>query len=439
MTPPRMDAAPAPLNLFQRLMLQWDRLHPYNAGQILKLAGPGDATAIETAWREALAAIDFGSCAPGVRHAPPGQSLSDFVSAELNRPFHDPREPPWRPFVYSQSDHHYVGIVYHHYAADSVSIRLLLREWFLRLYAPAEARGVPLRNRGAPYGAFFGPRRARWSVAKAMLSAVRWANRNRHIARVNYPNSDDFASRFIVHDLGDGLVPPLLEYARAHGATLNDLFLAVVAQVCHRFVPLVFTSRRPDMALGTIVDLRPYASQDLSETFGLYLGFTSVTCRPADLDDFPRLLRAIAAQSRADKEGRVALHSPVRMLAALAVGTVYSRPRLVEFYRKRVPLAGGISNINLNRDWPARFHPSPLLDYVRVSPTGPMMPLVFTPTTLGDHLHVGFTYRSNLIDDRRAKEMTRDFDERLRALARTRRADAPAPGHAPSLDFPGGK
>ena len=24
---------PAPLNLFQRLVLQWDRLHPYNAAQ----------------------------------------------------------------------------------------------------------------------------------------------------------------------------------------------------------------------------------------------------------------------------------------------------------------------------------------------------------------------------------------------------------------------
>ena len=104
------------------------------------------------------------------------------------------------------------------------------------------------------------------------------------------------------------------------------------------------------------------------------------------------------------------------MLAGLAVSRLLPREKVVEFYRKRVPLAGGISNVNLNRTWAADFHPTPLLDYIRVSPTGPLMPLVFTPTTLGDHLHFGLTYRPALIPPERACQMAQHFTHRLRSL-----------------------
>ena len=118
-----------------------------------------------------------------------------------------------------------------------------------------------------------------------------------------------------------------------------------------------------------------------------------------------------------DKQSRVPLFSPLRMLAALAVGKVYRPKNLIEFYRKRLPLAGGISNVNLNRSWPAEFHPTPLLEYIRASPTGPMMPLVFTPTTLGDRLHFGLTYRPSLIAPPIADQMAAYFTQRLTTLA----------------------
>jgi NRPS condensation-like uncharacterized protein len=331
----------------------------------------------------------------------------------MNRPFDNP--VPFRPFILTQGPHHYAGIVYHHWAADSVSIRMLLREWFYRLHARNRARKTPFdRPRGSP----FGPDRANWNPGGALLSSLRWAARNRHVARVEHRGYDDFTCRFALHDLGGGLVAPLLAYARRYGATLNDLFLAVTAEVCKQFVPLKPTARRPDLGLGTIVDLRPYSHHNLADMFGLFLGFTSTICRPADTTDFPRLLKSIATQSQFDKRARVPLFSPLRMLAGLCVGKIYRRKKVIEFYRKRIPLAGGISNVNLNRAWPSEFHAFPLLDYIRVSPTGPMMPLVFTPTTLGDHLNLGFTYRPSLIPTDRADEMARHFIDRLHSLAR---------------------
>jgi hypothetical protein len=426
--------APTPLNLFQRLVLQWDKLHPYNAAQILKVAGPADADALVAAWQETLNGLGLGrvhvkghilqhQALNGelqrypVHRLAPGASLTDFISEQLNRPFDDAHEPPFRPFILDAGDHHYAGIVYHHWVADSVSIRMLLREWFLRLHRPALARRTPFEHPHGGYWSIFGPGRANWALTDGVLSSVRWSSRNRRVARIEHPGYTDFDCRFALHEVGGGLVPALLAFARANGATLNDLFLALVAEVCHRFVPLRKTPRRTDLALGTIVDLRPYARRDLSDTFGLFLGFTSTLCRPDDLCDFPRLLRTTAAQSRMHKNSGVPLSSPVRMLAGLAVSRFLPREKIVEFYRKRVPLAGGISNVNLNRTWAADFHPTPLLDYIRVSPTGPMMPLVFTPTTLGEHLHFGLTYRPSLIPPDRACQMAQHFTHRLRSLA----------------------
>jgi hypothetical protein len=56
-----------------------------------------------------------------------------------------------------------------------------------------------------------------------------------------------------------------------------------------------------------------------------------------------------------------------------------------------------------------------------------MMPLVFTPTTLGDRLNFGFTYRPSLIRPDRAGEMADYFIRRLQAIA------------AGSLDIAAGK
>ena len=424
----------APLNVFQRLLLQWDTLHPYNAAQVLKMAGSADGAGLSRAWEGTLEALGLGRVVRRsgtfhhetlngemrrypVRVLPNGTGLCDFLSEELNRPFADEAEPPFRPFVLEQGGHHYFGIVYHHWVADSVSIRLLLREWFYRAFVPGRARDEPLRHPCGGYWSIFGPGRTNWGVGDGVLSSIRWSARNRRVGRLEHGGYADFNVRFALHPMPEGLLEPLLAFARSNRATLNDVFLAVVAEVCHRFLPVRRTSRRTDLALGTIVDLRPYAREDLSDTFGLFLGFTSTVCRPADFADFGRLLRAVSAQSEFQKRTGAPLTSPLRMLAGLAVGRLLSRRRVVEFYRKRVPIAGGISNVNLNRSWAAEFHPGPLLDYIRVSPTGPLMPLVFTPTTLGSGMHLGLTYRPALIGTERAGEMARYFIGRLGELA----------------------
>ncbi len=90
---------------------------------------------------------------------------------------------------------------------------------------------------------------------------------------------------------------------------------------------------------------------------------------------------------------------------------------MYDFYRKEAPFAGGISNVNLNETWFARQHPQRILDYVRISPTGPMVPVAMNVTTLGDRLRLSLTYRAALLNDWTAKELGEQFAGRLMRIA----------------------
>src|SRR5262249_33730641 len=93
------------------------------------------------------------------------------------------------------------------------------------------------------------------------------------------------------------------------------------------------------------------------------------------------------------------------------------RERLYDFYRKEAPFAGGISNVNLNDTWFAAPRAAGLvLDYVRISPTGPMVPVVLSVTTLGDDMRVSMTYRSNLMNDWTAIELAEAFVRRVKTI-----------------------
>ena len=91
--------------------------------------------------------------------------------------------------------------------------------------------------------------------------------------------------------------------------------------------------------------------------------------------------------------------------------------RSYHFYRKHMPLAGGISNVNLAGSWAADYHPRPIRQYVRISPTGPMIPVAFTPTSLGDDLHLAMTYRRAVLPHDRARQMADGFLRRVSSLA----------------------
>src|SRR2546423_10161587 len=92
------------LNVFQRLVRSWDAVHPYNAAQILHLAGKPDLPELVRAWHVTISTLGLGpvrvtgldyaydaingDVSPcDVPLAPPGVTLEAYVTAELNRRF----------------------------------------------------------------------------------------------------------------------------------------------------------------------------------------------------------------------------------------------------------------------------------------------------------------------------------------------------------------
>jgi hypothetical protein len=286
---------------------------------------------------------------------------------------------------------------------------MLLREWFVRVYDPTSAHNLPARAAPGGYWNIFGPHRSRWRIGQQILTLLRSASRFRRVRKLRTQGSGDFAMRFALHRVPNDLLERLLALAKEQGVTLNDIFLAAMATVCHRFNPIRNIPRRRDLALGIIVDLRPRTRRNMSRVFGLFLGFANVVCRSRDLEHWPRLVRRIAQQMRAHKQNDSPQASSMWMFAALMSSRYVSAEQSFRLYRKHMPLAGGISNVNMNRTWAANYHPHPLLEYVRVSPTGPMVPLVFSMTTLGRELLLGLTYRSALFSDELAKTIAENF------------------------------
>lgn len=421
------------LNVFQRVMRLWDVVHPYNAVQVLKLGGGADIARLGETWRAMSAALGVGKVTVngvGFYHEAgdeavrvvEGLSLEDFVSQELNRPFEEEREgahsfSPFRPFVLQADDSYFAGIVYHHWAADSASIRMLLREWFYRMYEPASARTIPLRIPSGGYWHFFGPGRGGWRLNDGLLSTMRLTTRFSNARRVEQ-HIEDYEVASAIEPLPDGMIDTLRKAARRQGVKLNDVFLAATAEACAKHGITRLAPGRQELALGTIVDLRPSCAEDMSDVFGLFLGFTTVVVRPQALQEWDGLLAAISRQSTWQKEGNLAQSSLLRMGAAIAESRFLSPRTWVRFYQKHMPLAAGISNVNLGNSWAGEYHPSPILDYLRFSPTGPAMPVVFTPSSLGHKSHLALTYRVKLLGAERAAAIVRTFVKRLEIFAR---------------------
>lgn len=423
------------LNLFQRLVRQWEELHPYNGVQVLKIRGQVDLELCRAAWHDALEVLGLGriclagdcyryQCLNGdsVHHSvelcPAGTSLEQRITDEMNHRFEPQDAVPFRPFAIQKNGYFWMGLAYQHWVADSASIRLLMREWFTRQFDPAAVSTRPVRTQAGGYMSLFGPHRSGWHTGEALLSALRWQSQFRRARRIEDDHLfRDMKVRFSLVQGAPGLIDGLCVAARNANVTVNDLFLAAIAEACDKFVPAPRRYRRQDLAIATIVDLRSKTPEPLGDVFDLLLGFTSVYCRPNHLRNWNTLLHGIGSQTRRQKLSGAPQSSWLRMLAGLAAGRLLGLEKIPSFYRKRVALAGANSNVNLNRCWAGRYSPDPLMDYVRVAPTGPMTPLVFTTTTLGNSLSIGLTYRTAIVPPDRAEALSGMFLDRLNQLA----------------------
>jgi len=424
--------AVASLNVFQRLVRTWEEVHPYNAAQVVTLksaVAPHDA---QRAWYQVLESMGLGRVRVDSRQMkyeplngeatryplrvlPVDVDLSAHLSSELNRPFGDPDEPPFRPFLIADPNRSTFGVVYRHWVADSVSIRQVMQRWHDAMVnrPPADTQTGMVAS---GYWKLFGRGRGDLRIDRTVLALFRSHMRFRQVLKVQSARGENYAVRVILGSTAVVCAQKLRAYARRHDTTVGNLLLASLAEAAARYIPFQHRPNRRNVAVGNIVDLRPHAHQDVSDAFGLLLGFTHIVCRPTDLSDWRRLLRVVTLQNRASRSV-VAQDSGAWMLAALTTQRLVAPERLYRFYRKELPLAAGLSNVNLGPDWPAEDHPLSAEEYLRVSPTGPMAPAVLSATTLGKQTKLALTYRIALLTDDQAHAILRSVSTRVMELA----------------------
>ena len=134
------------------------------------------------------------------------------------------------------------------------------------------------------------------------------------------------------------------------------------------------------------------ADEDLSNTMGAFLGYFLVRSTPDATIGLDEAARQIAARTRPIKAHRHYLDSLINMQFINTVWPRLSATARRHFMRKSLPMSGGISNVVVRDAW-MNENRDVILDYHRGASTGPSLPIVLSPTTFGDHLNIGVSYR----------------------------------------------
>jgi hypothetical protein len=204
--------------------------------------------------------------------------------------------------------------------------------------------------------------------------------------------------------------------------------MSSIAQTCQRHLPS-HQPWRPDMLLGEVRDLRPRLHLKDPDTFGAALALSTIACPGWVLDDRDLLLQHIASQTRQLRSQPAGQDVSARI--ALAAGTIFSRKRMLEFYRRRLPVSAGLSNLDLTQAIKGFEGREQILDFWRVSPTGPIMPLAIASTTLGGQFNLSVTWRKSLFTPTTLDAFVGDLVEDIRSwIASTIPAPQPLPAVA---------
>jgi len=407
------------VNDFQQLMRQWTALAPYNAGHIMRVSGAPDLER----WRAAFTTVlkTLGLTEPILMELST-LALDQKIIQELNCPF-VPGTLPLRAFIMAdQRDSYLIGVIYDHWFADSPSLRALMQRVFVH-YSGDGGNLPPLRVAGDDEDAL---EHSRFGF-RALISCLRDYLRHRRACRIHLRDPLDFDAGFFSIHFPDGAIDRIRAYAKKYEATVNDVFLATASQTLGKFTAEQRKSepspraKRDRVALATAVDLKPRSARN-PDDFGFFVGYFTVVHDRPEMQPLPQLVAATARETSASKSAVRALEFTWGLRIARWIWNWSSRPRFkAQFFQKGLPFLAGISNVNLTGSWadqekmPATGQ-AMVLDYFRVSPVGPLVPLVFTFTTIRNHLSLCVTYRTTAFSQNQAEQIATELMEGLRSL-----------------------
>ncbi|MGL6113286.1 MAG: hypothetical protein ACRC2B_24605 [Rubrivivax sp.] len=403
------------LNLFQRMMLRWRDLHPYNPVHVVRVPVPFEperlrlciAGRIESLGLTGLA-VDRSRWRFAYEGGPAqveltivkadGESLaqlSRLIECEFNRPFAPARqENPFRFVAIDEGSVFQLALTYDHHVAGGDSIvRLLSGIACAYLGRDALPLAAPMERYSATYRSVF-LRHPLW-LMRSILGLPQMVANARRAFRPRYDDVEDGRNAFSCLRLGSAQVSALRDAARAWDVTLNDLLMACLMlalsplAAARRLEP-----RRHQLALASILNMRHDFGPDAHAALSPFLAAFRVAHTVPEGITLRQLAQDLHAATQRIKRGHLYLQS----ILALGV-SAWLWPRLTVsrrhgLYPKHFPVWAGITLLHVDPIWArSGWADTARLDYLRAVPTGPLCPLVFAVTTAHDAMHIGIASR----------------------------------------------
>jgi len=428
---------PGRFNFFQRMMLRWRELHPYNPVHVLRIPAPLDAGRL----REAIAAQLEAQCLTGLCvdarrwrfefEGGPAQVelrvldgagaadavLSRCIEEELNRPFAaGVHENPFRFVAIDEHGAFRLALVYDHYVAGGEAIARWLTQLAgqllgeVALPAPAQACG-PGRYRQAVL------RHPGWWL-RALVGVPRMLAQSRRSCRMRSRGADDRRNGFRSLQLGAAQTRALQAAAGAWGVTLHELVTACLLKALSPVVPgRDERSRRNALAVASIMNMRRDLGPASRDGISPFLAAYRVVHRVPEGIGLRQLALEVHAQVQRVKRDHLYLQSLMGLALTVPLWPLLTPRQRDAFYPKHFPVQAGITTIDLDRLWAERGGaPSARIDYLRAVPTGPLCPLVLAVTRVRGELRLGLCFRTGVYSGKAVERLTRELQQCFDAL-----------------------
>ena len=387
---------PSRLNLFQRMMLRWRALHPYNPVHVLRVPAALDRRRLQDCIATRMLAAGLAGPAPPALESVPAQptaaqALHAAIEQAFNRPF-AADDGPWRFFVVEDGDAFHLALAYDHYVAGGDAVAELLSDIAL---AYLGATGAPPQTRAAhaPTYRRLLLRHPGW-VLRALFALPGVVARGRLACRVPREHMADANNGFAWLSLPPAQTRALLQATRAWGVTLNDLLLAaLLLLLAPQAAARLRHPRRRELAVASIINMRRDLGPPAATWPAPCLAALRVQHAVPEGIGLQQLARQLHAQTATMKRRHLYLQSLVGLSVSALAWRWLPPAKRQGWFAKHYPLWAGVTTLNLNPVWSGRDGAAAGLDYLRAVPTGPLCPLVLAATTAHDTLHLGIAYR----------------------------------------------
>jgi len=423
----RGRAFPGKLNLFQRMMLRWRSLHPYNAVHVARVTRAFDAelarehiAATLARWGIAGFTLDAtrrryvyrgGVPKPQIdvlECADPGDServLAGEIARQLNTPFE--LGEPLRFFVVDVRNAFLLGVAYDHFLAGGDSVAMLLGAIVIammpdgiRAVAPVEP--PPLYP---PTYSWLLRTHARWFAA-ALAAMPALMRESKHALRTRDRDPDDPRNAYALIRVAPTDTAALRRHAAGFGVTLHDLVIALLLRSLSPFATARHAERtRRGIAVASIVNIRKDFGGDNASAFGQLLASLRVMHSVPDGIGVAELARDVRSATLPIKRRHLYLRTLFGLAAASCAWPLMSDHQRSRFYAKHYPAWAGVSMLDVDPLWPASAGSAQ--SYTRGVSTGPLTPAVLAISTTAAEISIGVSWRPTALSN--------DFPDRLRA------------------------